>query len=225
MELRTYWKILLRRWPYVIIPAVVVLVVGLATYRPPATTYNVGVRFMVSQPPALEANESDQERYYNWLTSEYIVNALTDWVQGHEFGQAVSAELQERGLQVPPGAIQGGLVADNARSLFTLSLVHSDPELLVEMMDAAIVVLQERNTDVLPQLGDSPARLVPLDEPVVSTLPTGIRSQLELPVRILAALVAGLGLAFLIEYLDPTVRDRTQLEEMGLSILGEIPKK
>jgi capsular polysaccharide biosynthesis protein len=39
------------------------------------------------------------------------------------------------------------------------------------------------------------------------------------------ALGAGAGLALLVDYLDPTVRGRKELEEMGLPVVGEIPKK
>jgi len=49
--------------------------------------------------------------------------------------------------------------------------------------------------------------------------------QLDLPLRIAVALAAGLGLALLAEYMDPTVRDRDELETIGLSIIGEIPEK
>ena len=225
MELRAYWKLLLRRWPLIIIPAAIVLVVGLATYRAPAPAYNVGVRLLVSQPPAPAAEESDEAGYYTWLESEYIVNGLTDWVKGNRFGEAVSAELARRGLNVPRDQVQGGLVADNARSMLTLSLVHADPDVLGEIMDAALTVLQAENASALPQLGDEPAVLVPLDEPVVTPIPAGIRSQLDLPFRVLLALGVGIGIALLVDYLDPTVRDREEVETLGLPILGEIPRK
>ncbi len=225
MELQVIWKVFRRRWLLVVIPAVIVLVAGLATYRRPPTVYNVGVRFLVGQPPVSGPVESDEQRYYNWLTSEYIVNALTDWVQGNEFGQAVSEELSNRGIDVAPGAVQGGLAADNARSMFTLSLVHNDPELLTQIMDAAIVVLQERNDDVLTQLGDQPALLTPLDEAIVNPLPAGIRSQLDLPLRLALALASGVALAAVVEYVDPTIRERHELETLGYSVLAEIPRE
>jgi hypothetical protein len=225
MELRAYWAVVRRRWLLIVIPAIVVLIVGLATYSTPPTTYNAGIRFLVGQPPAELAAESDEERYYNWLASEYVVNALTDWVQGNQFGELVRQELAARGIEVPPGAVQAGLVADNARSVFTLSLVYGDPDVLTAMIDAAVTVLQEQNTNALPQLGEEPAILVPLDEPVVNALPPGIRSQLDLPLRVALALAAGLGLAFLVDYLDPTVRNRREVESIGIPILGEIPKK
>lgn len=225
MELREIWKVLRRRWLLIVIPAAMVATIGLATYNAPPVSYNVGMRFLVGQPPTVGAVESDEQRYYNWLTSEYIVNALTDWVQGHEFGEAVSLELANRGKVVPASAIQGGLSADNARSMFTLSFVHSDPQLLAEIMNAAVVVLQEYNDDVLPQLGDQAAIITPLDEPVVNPLPAGIRAQLDLLLRLALALAVGLALAILVEYVDPTIREREELEKLGYSIIGEIPKE
>lgn len=225
MELRHYWKLFKRRWLLAVLPAAVVLTVGLATYQSPPPVYNVGVRFIVGQSPAVEAATSDQERYYNWTASEYIVNGLTDWVKGGSFATAVSQELATNGLDVPPGAIQGSLAADNARSMLTVSMTYGDGQVLAAMMDAVAKVLIERNSSALPQLGGETAVLVQLDQPIVNQIPAGIRSQLDLPLRILLALGAGVGLALLIEYLDPTIRERDELAKLGLPVVGEIPKK
>lgn len=223
MELRDLWRIFRRRWLLALIPAAIVLIIGIATYRPPATAYNVGVRFIVGQPPVVGESRTDEQRYYNWLTSEYIVNGLTDWVRGNAFGQAVSDRLASQGIDVPAGAVQGGLAADNARSMFTLSLTHHDPQTLADIMNAAMIVLVEQNHEALPQLGGDPAIVTPLDSPVVNPIPAGIRSQLDLPLRLLIALAAGIGLALTVEYIDPTVRERRELEEIGYTVLAEIP--
>jgi capsular polysaccharide biosynthesis protein len=225
MELRRYGKLLLRRWLLMLIPAVIVLVLGLVTYKAPPPLYHVGVRFIVGQAPSTAAAASDEERYYNWTTSEYIVNGLTDWVRGGRFAEAVSQRLAEQGVIVPPAAIQGGLAADNARSMLSLSLTADNAETLAAMIEAIITVLTEQNSQGLPQLGGETAVLVQLDQPIVNQIPTGIRSQLDLPLRILLALGAGVGLALLAEYLDPTLRDRDEVEAMGLPVIGEIPKK
>ncbi|MEJ2747275.1 MAG: hypothetical protein P8183_05110 [Anaerolineae bacterium] len=224
MELRHYWKLFKRRWLIVVLPAVIVLAIGLATYQSPPPVYNVGVRFLVAQPPAEASETLDEQRYYNWLASEYIVNGLTDWVKGGSFATAVSQELAAQGLDVPAGAIQGSLAADNARSMLTISMTYGDSQVLAAMVDAVAVVLQEQNS-VLPQVGGETPVLVQLDQPVVNQIPAGIRSQLDLPLRILLALAAGIGLALLVEYLDPTIREREELTEMGLPVVGEIPKK
>jgi len=225
MELRQIWNILRRRWALALIPAVIVLVAGLATWRPAPPAYNAGVRFIVGQPPGAAAGEFDEQRYYNWLTSEYIVNGLTDWVRGGKFAEAVSTRLAAQGIDVPPGAIQGGLAADNARSMLTLSLTAGDPALLAQMIDGAIAVLTEDNAAALPQLGGETAVLTQLDEPVVNPIGAGIRSQLDLPLRVALALAAGAGLALLAHYVDPAVRDRAEVEQVGLAVLGEIPRE
>ena len=225
MELRQYWNIIRRRWLLVLIPVLVVLALGLLTYRPPATAFNTGVRFIVGQTPAAGTGLKDEERYYNWLTSEYIVNGLTDWVRGGEFSAAVSEYLAKQGHEIPIHAVQAGLVADNARSMLTISLTYGDAQELAVMIDGVIAVLTSENAQALPQLGGETAILTQLDQPVVNPLPSGIRSQLDLPLRIVLALMAGLGLALLIEYLDPTIRDRLEVEQLGLQVLGEIPRK
>lgn len=225
MELRHYWTVFKRRWLLVVIPATIVLAAGLLTYQAPPPAYNVGVRFLVGQTPAAAAELEDEERLANWQASEYVVNGLTDWVSGNLFAEAVSAELARAGYDIPGGAIGGGLAADNTRSMMQISLTYGDPEALAAMIEAVIAVLQSENVNALPQLGGETAVVVPLDQPVIVPISAGIRSQLDLPLRLLVALAAGVGLALLVEYLDPTLRSREEVESIGLPLLGEIPKK
>lgn len=223
MELRSYFQVLRRRWPLMVVPAVIVLFVALLTYRPTAYTGAGGVRFLVAQAPGSDAATQQEERYYNWLASEYIVNGLTDWVNGRHFAAAVSAELAQNGRDIPAGAIQP--VADNARSMLTLSLTANDGEALAAIMDAAIAVLTEQNGSALPQLGGERAQIQQLDPAIVNQVPPGLRAQLDLPLRVVLALGAGIGLALLVEYLDPTIRSRKEVAAMDVQVLGEIPKK
>ena len=226
MEFRRYWTILRRYWLLALIPAALVLALGLATWRPAPTVYTVGVRFLVGQPPGAAAADLDEQRYYNWLTSEYIVNALNDWVRGIRFAQAVGARVeQDTGTRLDPAALQAGLAADNARSMLTVSVTAGDPDTARAMIDGVIAVLTEDNAAALPQLAGQPAVLTQLDEPLVAPIAPGLRGQLDLPLRVVLALVAGLGLALLAHYFDPTVRDRAALEQLGLPLLGAIPRE
>ncbi len=224
MELRAFWTIFRRRWLLVLIPALVVAVFSAVTYQPPpASGFNVGVNFIVAQPPTPGADLADQERYYNWLGSEYIVNGLTDWAVSGRFKTAVSNQLAQEGLEIPPGSFS--VAAENVRSRLLLTVQHSDGETLAHIMDAAITVLAEQNAEALPQLGGETAVLVQLDDPVVTPLPRSLSSLLDIPLRLAIGLAAGLGLALLVEYLDPTIRSREEAEEMGFAVLGEIPKR
>ncbi|MDV7390988.1 hypothetical protein RZS08_06540 [Arthrospira platensis SPKY1] len=225
MELKAYWNLLRRRWLLALAPTIVVLALGLATYRPAPPAYNAGLRFIVGQPPGPAAAAQDEERYYNWLTSEYIVNGLADWVRGGEFAAAVSDYLMTQGYGVPPELIRGGLAADNVRSMLTISLTAGDAELLRVMLQGVVAVLQTQNAQALPQLGGETAVIVQLDQPVINPIPAGIRSQLDLPLRAALALAAGVALVLLVHYLDPTIQDRAAAEAAGITILGEIPRQ
>ncbi len=204
-------------------PVVIVLILGLITYNKPPTNYNAGVRFIVGQEPTIAATDSDEERLANWKTSEYVVNTLADWVRGGQFAQLVSQDLLEEGIVVEPQAIVGGTTSDSTRSMMTLSIIYPDPVVLEHIMLSAANVLINQNELGLPQLGGETAQLVQLDQPIVNRISSTIINQLDLPLRIALAIFAGIGLAFLVEYLDPTIRNSDELELMDLPVVGLIP--
>jgi capsular polysaccharide biosynthesis protein len=189
------------------------------------TALYAGVRFIVGQEPTESAELSDEQRLANWKASEYIVNTLADWVRGGQFAELVSEELAGQGIAVAPQDIVGSTASDSTRSMMVLSMNYGDAAVLEQMMNAAGKVLIEANDQGLPQLGGEPADLVQMDEPIVNQIPPGITTQLQLPLRIGLALAAGLGLALLVDYLDPTVRGRREVEALGLPVVAEIPKK
>lgn len=223
MDLTTLVKILRRRWWLMLLPFAVVVLFSVATYQEPPTVYNSGVRFIVGQTPGADTAVQDEQRYYNWLTSEYIVNGLTDWVRGNNFATAVSAELAAQGMDIPSYEI--GVAPDNTRSMLTISINHGDPTRLEAIMAAAITVLTEQNSEALPQLGGDTAVLIPLDTPTVNPIPSGLTSQLDLPLRLLIALAFGFGLGLLAEYVDGRVHGRDELTDLDLPLLGEIPRE
>jgi hypothetical protein len=149
MELRAFWNIFRRRWLLALIPPLVVALFSAVTFQPPpAPGFNVGVNFIVAQPPTPGADLADQERYYNWLGSEYIVNGLTDWAVSGRFKTAVSQQLAQQGLDVPPGSFS--VAAENVRSRLLILIQHGDAGTLAQVMDAAITVLSEQNAEALP---------------------------------------------------------------------------
>lgn len=227
MELRLYLKFIRRRWPVIVVPLLVVLASLAFTYRPPGTFYNVGVRFIVGQTPTAAADLEDEERLATWQTSEYVVAALADWVEGTRFAERISDRLAQQGLDVPYAAIWkggSGIVADYSRSQLTLSLTHGDRDELAAMMAAAIAVLQTDNAEGVPQLGGESAEIVQLDDPIINAVSPPIFDQLDVVVRLALALAAGFGIALVLEYLDRTVHERSEVEALDIAVLGEIPR-
>nr|HID12826.1 hypothetical protein [Anaerolineae bacterium] len=224
MELRLYWKILSRRWWLVAAPVVVVTLYVAATYTPPGSVYQVVMRFAAGTRPA--GLSEDYDRYYPWLTSEYIANGLADVAETGAFAQAVASRLAEAGLEVAPAAIQAAIVTDNAQSILVVYLTWPDEAQIVTVADAITAELTGNSATYFPQLeGIEPAVRL-LDTPTPVLLPPGLRTQLMGP-AIKVGLAAGLGvaLALLWHYLDPTVREASELEDLGLTVLAEIPRE
>jgi hypothetical protein len=221
MELRQYWKIARRWWWLILLPPVVAALYGLATYQAPAGGYALTLRYTASQPASGSASPNYDPNYYRWLTSEYIVTALRDWVRSSQFAAVVFQELLERSAPTTGWAISG---ADNARSILVVFLWGSDSNQLVTLGSVVTTVLQERNAEIFPQLGGQAAQVVRLDSFAPAPVAPSLRARLDLPLKVGLGLMAGVGLALLAHYLDPFVREREELARMGLSVIGEIPK-
>ena len=222
MELRDYAKILLRRWWLVVTPLILVVAYVAVTYTPPPTPYRVVMRFSAGTEPA--GLSLDYDRYYPWLTSEYIANGLADVAETGVFAQAVADRL--KGLDVGTGAIEGAIVTDNAQSILVVYLTWGDPDGAVALAGAVTEELTENSIAYYPQLQGLRPAVRRLDDPVPVPMPPGLRAQLTGPaVRVALALLVGVGLAFLWHYLDPTIQEAEALEAMGVQVLTRIPRK
>jgi capsular polysaccharide biosynthesis protein len=228
MELRAYWEILRRRWwlPLALMALVAALsAVQLRPWQPPPPSYTASMRLLVGVLPAAGADVTAYDpRYYGWLTSEYLVDDFTEVVRSELFARNVSARLAGQNITVPPGVIQGSAATGQQHRIITLSFRWGDAEQLAAIAAAAAAELEENATFYFEQLGTGEAGVTLIDSPVVSPVGPSLRDTLEWPLRIGLALAVGVGLVFLLHYLDRSVRDRRTLEELGLSVLGEIPK-
>jgi capsular polysaccharide biosynthesis protein len=225
VEIRQLLKILLRWWWLALIPVIVVGGYTALTYRRPGTPYQVIMRFAAGSDPA-ETLSADYDRYYAWLSSEYIANALADIAMTGTFAENVATRLAAQGLVVDPHAIQGAIAGDNAQSVFIIYVTWPDAAQLPHVADAISAELTENGAAYFPQLRapDSVARRV--DPPRPTALPPSLRAQLLGPgLRLALAMAAGIGLVALAHYFDPMVRERAELEGLGVQVLSSIPKR
>jgi len=156
------------------------------------------------------------------MASEYLVDELTEVVGSKAFAGAVSEKLANDGLDITE-TLRGSLRADRKHRILTLHITWGHEAELEEIANAAAKVLRKRSADFLGQLGTTDADIRLIDPPVVMPAARSLKDKLDLPIRLFLALVAGVALTFLLDYLDDTVRDRAEVEALGLAVLGEIP--
>jgi capsular polysaccharide biosynthesis protein len=228
MELKQLWAVMERRWWLVLLPAIVALILTLPSLRAaisPPVNYTVTIRFTASQVPPSDATHSFQDQsYIPWLASEYAINNLATWMRTESFVHEIADRLQAQGKTVDLSAVCSPIASDSARSIMTLYLTCSNPDDTGLIAQAAIDVLRERSQAYFPQLAAQKTEIIPLDAIIVAPAPVPITTRLSPLFRVLTGLAAGLALAFLVEYLDPTIRDRREIEALDLPVIAEIPR-
>ncbi|MBW4438718.1 MAG: hypothetical protein KME04_16375 [Pleurocapsa minor GSE-CHR-MK-17-07R] len=224
MELFEIARALLRRWWLIAIPLAAGLVVAAPDVLNRTATaggYSANINYTAFQDPeAIPRADGDYQDL--WLSSELLVNALTDWVRGSVFRDEVTQALAEQGVTIEPGAL--GIAADNERSVGQIFLSYPDADGLGAIMDAATAVLGAMNADYFPQLGDVDASVRVLHRTGPDAAPPSLPNRFAPLIKVAIGLGAGIALAALAHYLDPMVRRREDVEAAGLTVLASVPR-
>ncbi len=225
MELMLILRVLMRRWWLVLIPVAIVAVVVIPDFLNNRGTagggFSTTIRYSAAQVlEAIPGRDGDFQDV--WLASELAVNALTDWVRTTTFVDEIVKQAATQNVEVNPAAL--AIAADNKRSVGQLTISYPDSAGLQTIINAALDVLKTRAQDYFPQLGGQPAQVTVLDVPVINAAPPPLTNRFAPLIRLAVGLFAGVGLAFLAEYLDPTVRRREQVEALGLPVIATLPR-
>jgi capsular polysaccharide biosynthesis protein len=221
VELVIYWRIVRRR-AWLILLALAVFAISYAVARPvPASGYTARMRFVVGILPEEQPTGTyTYDRYYTWLTAEYLLDDLAEVVKSQRFAADVAALS---GLPVPAGAIQGATSAGKLHRVLDISLSWGDGDQIEVLANAVVATLTTQGGHYFAQLGTEHAVIAVIDPPSIAPIGPSLRQRLDLPLRLALALVIGVVLAFLADYLDPTIRHRADAATLGLPLLSEIP--
>jgi capsular polysaccharide biosynthesis protein len=217
MELRAYWRIIWRRWWLVAIVVLVVVLVSAVTYRPPPETYAATMRFAIGiegEEPVLAS--SGEGRSDAWLASEYLADDLSQVLKGGAFAARISEQV---GFPVPAGSI----FASREHRIMSVHISGSDPDQLQAIAEAVGAAVEDGGAAYFPQLEAVNATAVLIDGPSIGRVGRSLTQKLDLPIRLFVALVVGVALTFLWDYLDDAIRTADEVEALGISVLAEIP--
>ena len=226
MELGIYLRVLVRYW-WLIVALVVVVAVGSFVLRPqPAPVFQASVRFTigVNAPTYAQANGYDPI-LTSYQASEYIRDDFVEVVQSDLFADDVTAQLRKAGVNditVRKGAISAAI--EKQRRLMSMTVSWNNADQATKIINAAVKNLSDNNPKYFAQLGSSPAVIAIIDNPSVVPVGASLREQMDIPIRVALALLAGIALAFILDYLDQSVRDARDVESLGMQVIGEIPK-
>ncbi len=221
MEFRHYWRIVRRRL-WIIAVLVGVLAASYLVSAPQATpTYTASMRFLLGvRPEPRTADQYAYDYYYTWLSSEYLVDDFAEVVKSRAFAEDVSAAA---GIAVPPATIQGISTAGKLHRILTVTLSWHDAEELATLANAVVQVMETGAESYFAQLTTDSAVIAVIDPPSIAQAATPLRQRLDLPLRLGLAVVAGVAIAFFLDYVDDSIRERADLLALGVPVLAEVP--
>jgi capsular polysaccharide biosynthesis protein len=185
------------------------------------------MRFVVGIQPEQVSGQFNYDGYYAGISSEFVADDLSVIVNSQAFAEDVNRHLQEMGspVQIPPGRISGLTFADKQHRILQVTITWKNEAELRDIGQAILLTIEEDSPRYLTQLGALGGLITVIDRPLNPTrVPLSLTQQLDLPVRLILAFIAGVGLVFLLHYLDTSVRNAEELEALGIVVLAEIPR-
>lgn len=207
MELRLYLDILRRRWwILVVLPLLVALIGAAAAARQPAR-YGTTVRLLITRGPVASddtAGLTDQGEDKTALDVPAIVAGAT-------FRSDLARELARQGRPIEPAALAGALNGQRQDNVVTIAIVAASPEDAVATGQATVALLKANGLrywgDPRATPGSPGLNVGVLDLPTQAALLNGPRAiAVDLALRALLALIAAVGLAFVLHYLAASRR-------------------
>ena len=228
MELRRYLAIVQRSWWLVGGVPLLVLAFSLLSFRPDPSRYRATAKIAVTLD-AIGGNEilPDMNVYNSWQSSQFIVDDLPAIIRSQAFATAVSEWAnRNRGITIDPAAIQGSFDVEREHRIVSLIVNADSPEQATAIAAGSVAVLQEQGLGFWNRAPADGLAVSALDLPqTAGALSRWPQPVTRLALRLTLAVVAGVGLTFLRHYLDRIVRERTDLDQVGVPMLAAIPKE
>jgi len=225
MQLRRYWAVVRRRW--LVVAAVVGLVAiagGLLLAFGPRQ-YTAEVRVLLNRVPNQSPGATADFRYddyYRFLATEYVLDDLVEKVGGNIFALKVVAHLNSQGiLGYSDEQVMRALKPERAHRVLTVEASGPTREAALALARAVEEVLTT-DSEVVPPPDGSRVNVQTIHRDAVARS-NWLRALLTYVLQVLLALLLGLGLAFVLDYLDDRVRDADDARALGAPLLGRLP--
>lgn len=227
MELMDYLSVLWRRWYIVVLVPLIVLAGVLYQATKSTTTYMATAQIAVTrapeQPPS--TNFFQYNDYYTYLASEYALDDFVTVVKGNIFANDVSKTIAGTDhVDISPSAIQTAITSSRLNRILSIHAQANSAQRAKMIAQAAAATLEKNGTSYFGY--DSPARsaIFKTIQTANTATPSTKRRDILLALEVLIGLLAGILIAFFIEYIDDTLRSpETVSAALDLPVLATIP--
>jgi capsular polysaccharide biosynthesis protein len=223
MELMQFWSALRRRIWIAIALTLVTLLASAAITLAQGISYTATTTLVMSVVPDPRVGDYYKyENIYTYQSGEYLLDDFSEIIRSERFTNDLKAEL---GGQPQIVKIAGERLTKRTHRLLRVSVTANSADDARAAAEAVARVIEKKGAEYLAQLQAQNAIVTVVDPARVEPSVPPLRLALDFILRGALAFVFGLGIIFLLEYLDSSVRDRKDAErQLGLTVIGEIPR-
>ena len=228
MEFREYGQIVWRRrrliTPLVVVTFIASLIFNLVIppiYRTEITVYIQAI--IPAQVPG--ATSYYPQDYWQTLYSEYLTDDLGVIIKTQDFADKLARRIESRYAErLETKDIIEAFQTRKLHRALIITITTGKEALTRHLAEAADDVLRTEGAAYFTRDGRQPVIVNVIDPPRDPKAPSIIRRFLDVIIQAAVAFVAGVGLAFVLHYLDNRIQDADDATRtLGSPVLGVIP--
>ncbi|MGP9076932.1 YveK family protein [Geobacillus thermodenitrificans subsp. calidus] len=216
ISLRELFETLRKRlWLIVLITALATVVSGVVSYFLLTPIYQASTQILVNQA------KSEQQMYNvgEIQTNLQLINTYSVIIKSPTILEKVKGELQlDQTLDELNGQIQVSSEKDS--QVFAVTVQDPDPAMAAKIANKTAEVFKNEIVNIM---NIDNVTILSKAEVKEHQAPVKPKPLLNMAIAFVVGLMAGVGLAFLLEYLDNTIKTEADVEKhLGLPVLGSI---
>ncbi|WP_434167468.1 YveK family protein [Peribacillus frigoritolerans] len=217
ISIKDIFKTLKKRWKLIILLTLIAaLISGSISYFLLTPVYQSSTQILVNQ------KQSENQLDSNQIKSNIdMINTYSVIIKSPAILEKVIDEL-ELNQSVEQLSEKITINSQENSQVFSLTVQDSNPTKAVEIVNAVSSIFQKEIKDIMNVDNVSVLAKAEIKENPTPVKPNPL---MNIAIAIVVGLMAGIGLAFLLEYMDNTIKDEDDIERLlELPILGSIQK-
>lgn len=181
--------------------------------------YKVDMSVIIGKPQTAQTTGATTDNYSDVMMYQQMVKTYSMFVKSRSVAQDVIDKLN---LKFSVDELQSMVSATPQQSteFLTITVKSSDPEQAVNIANQFAKSLKEVSKNIKNQ-----DNVQILDDAQMPNSPDKPRPILNIAIAFFLGLMASVGIAFLLEYMDNTIKSQDELEKLlGIPVIGMIPK-
>ncbi|MCR4435375.1 MAG: Wzz/FepE/Etk N-terminal domain-containing protein [Clostridiales bacterium] len=217
MELKQYFSIIYKRiWMVIALPLMAALASGYVSLCVLDKVYEADTTLYVINK---KADSQSPIAYNDIMTGQYLVKDYRELVKSRTVTSTVIQELGIKDLTLEDLASNISVNSKNDTRIIEIKVQDKDPQRAAQLADKVGEVFINKVVDLMKVENVSI-----VDRAQTSSEPVKPRPGVNIAVAFFAGLMAAVGIAFLMEYLDDTIKTSEDIEKyLDLTVLGTIP--